>query len=258
MKQPLVRSRCSLCPESRDLTLLPLPALIKTQSNWPPDIEMGKYLTSLSIVKVDQIEWSLSSQPRSENDDFVSVAWQYLQEWMLYWLMWCRQVRPSVPQDEGTHPPGEVCEVAVLPLLLLVLVREGEEPPDHVLIFLGPAVAGLLEMFGYFWLLSVQYLPVGFPPSGKLSWCLCVCTELLWFYRSRVETEIWTGHFLFDTPVQSNVQFCSKQIQYWKRETTSMLPLKSHFYWEQFNLTNFINSFTNWKKNTNIYHLSFI
>ena len=64
--------------------------------------------------------------------------------------MWCRQVRPSVPQDEGTHPPGEVCEVAVLPLLLLVLVREGEEPPDHILIFLGPAVAGLLDMFGYF------------------------------------------------------------------------------------------------------------
>ena len=172
--------------------------------------------------------------------------------------MWCRHVRPSVPQDEGTHPPGEVCKVGVLPFLLLVLVREGEEPPDHVLIFLGPAVAGLLEMFGYFCFLSVQYLPVGSPPSGRLSWCLCVCTELLWFYRSRVETEIWTGHFLFDTPVQSNVQFCSKQIQYWKRETTSMLPLKSHFYWEQFNLTNFINSSTNWKKNTNIYHLSFI
>ena len=60
MKQPLVKSRCSLCPESRDLTLLPLPALIKTQSNWLPDIERGKYLTSNSIAKVDQIKWSLS------------------------------------------------------------------------------------------------------------------------------------------------------------------------------------------------------
>ena len=106
MKQPLVKSRCSLCPESRDLTLLPLPALIKTQSNWPPDIEMRKYLISLSITKVDQIKWSLSSQPRSENDDFVSVAWQYLQDWMLYWLMWCRAGPSLGPPGRGYSSSG--------------------------------------------------------------------------------------------------------------------------------------------------------